>query len=185
MLVTMVGVTCSGKSFFSTMLINKYGYKKVKEFTTRPRRPDESPDSYYFIDDAMLEKLVRNGDVYSSAEFDVVGDVIWTYGLFKDDIEIAIQSDDKYVLPTNVANIPNHSRVINCIIEVDNKTIAKRIINRENIEETIRRSLADTLDIMEFKTSNLGKRSIIVTQYTSSEELNNKIKQEEYNEIQI
>lgn len=181
MLTTIVGVTCSGKTFFSDMLVQKYNYKKVKEFTTRPRRPGESLDSYYFIDESLFEKMVKNGDVYSSASFDVVGDVIWTYGIFKDDIKQAIESEERYVLPTNVGNIPKDKRVVSCIVEVDAKTSAKRIVKRENIEETIRRALADTLDLIDFKTTEKGKRSIIITNEDSSEELNRRIQEEEIN----
>ena len=69
-LIILVGPGASGKDFFAAYLRNK-GYKKAKDYTTRPPRKNME-DDYTFV------KSIPNSDIYYL--FEVANKRKWVYG---------------------------------------------------------------------------------------------------------
>lgn len=68
MVFLIVGKTCSGKDTVAHYLEEKYGFKRVVTYTTRPMRPDDVQDvSHHFVSCVDLSKY---DDVFSPTEID-------------------------------------------------------------------------------------------------------------------
>lgn len=68
-IVLLVGESGVGKSTLARHMTDKYGWKEVVSYTTRPpRTPDE--DTHIFINDAEFDELMENNNICAYTEFD-------------------------------------------------------------------------------------------------------------------
>lgn len=152
MLIVILGHTASGTSF----LIKESGLKRIKEFTTRPKRFEEE-DEYHFITKEELEELKNM--VFFKVDYKVKDKKtdVYSYGLFEVDIKKAIESKDYYLLRTNIECynklkskniIPKYTILLEC---TNYKELYNRIVKRNNLDETIRRYFSDLDKLKEIK----------------------------------
>jgi guanylate kinase len=64
-------------------MVETHGFTQIKTATTRPIRPGEDPDSYYFLTKAEFGKLGDSGEIAEFTSYPVVGGDIWYYGSLK------------------------------------------------------------------------------------------------------
>ena len=61
MIVTLSGITGTGKSFFKNVIVEELGFKNLVIVTTRKIRENEiNGVDKEFVDDKKFEELVRN-----------------------------------------------------------------------------------------------------------------------------
>lgn len=135
-MIVIIGESASGKSSLAKKLSEKYGYKNVVTYTTRPMRSGEADGvDYYFVDEEQMQKMGDN----LCLKADYRG---WKYAAdmrdFTDDAVIVVTPSGlrelkrKGIDITSVyLNVPRRDRLI-------------KILERgDDIEEAYRRSLSD------------------------------------------
>ena len=89
-LFMLQGPRASGKSVIQNIMINKLGFNKVINTTTRPRRAGEQDGrDYYFIDDMAYEGLVANDAFVHKCERPGRG----SYGITADEVIRRMSAD--------------------------------------------------------------------------------------------
>lgn len=83
-MIVLVGKTCSGKSTVADILEEQYGIRRVRTYTTRPRREGET-NEYYFVSNEEFEKLKADGFFFETTQYEVANGAIWSYGTSKMD----------------------------------------------------------------------------------------------------
>ena len=78
----IIGKAASGKDFFQKQLVSN-GWKPLRQYTTRPKRPNEVGDEYHFVSEDYFNCIKHN--LMSVQNFNG-----WMYGFY---IEEAISSD--------------------------------------------------------------------------------------------
>ena len=147
-MICILGKTASGKNTVANELENKYGFKRIVTYTTRPARWGEVDGvDYHFISrDEFLGKVKRNEFAEWKTYNTVEGE--WLYGTAIDDIE----GNDKSILIITpdgyrdiIARLGYKPRSI--YLYANNETILKRLQNRgDNREEAMRRVEHDNRD---------------------------------------
>jgi len=84
-LVIVVGKTFSGKSTYVNESLPSY-YHRVKTHTTRPIRPTESGDEYYFDTKEDYEQKKADNLVIAPRDYDTVAG-IWSYWFEESDLQ--------------------------------------------------------------------------------------------------
>lgn len=142
-MIVIVGESASGKSSVAQCLRDKYGFKRIITYTTRPPRTGEIDlVDYHFINDARFEELERcdyfaetasyNGWKYGSAIEDYNDDsvIILTPRGLRSVKQLKERGINKNIVSFYI-NVPRRDRLIKCLERGD------------NIEEAYRRSLSD------------------------------------------
>lgn len=149
MLVVLIGKSSSGKDMVSRELVNKYNYRKIIRYTTRPlRKGEKNGDTYHYISKEDFLLKVNNNFFIEWKGYDTV-DGIWYYGTAWEDIE-DISSRTVIILPPDryeevVKNTSN--KFISIYIYANNETLKKRLNKRgDNKDEAKRRIEHDNED---------------------------------------
>lgn len=83
MITVLIGKSGSGKTTLANELA-KAGYEQIVTYTTRPRRRDESPDAYHFIQEQEFLDKIKEGFFAEWDSYDTV-DGKWYYGSATED----------------------------------------------------------------------------------------------------
>lgn len=67
--VVIVGPTCSGKTTLKRMMV-KAGFKEIKTWTSRKKRPDESEKDYEFVSRNVMQVCYKEGMFVEMTEYD-------------------------------------------------------------------------------------------------------------------
>lgn len=136
----LIGASGSGKDTVKKILVEKYGYKDVVKYTTRPIRKGEKDGvDYHFVD--WIEFSTRNNEGFFG-EVEKYNN--WYYGSAVEDYD----RDAVIILPPGAArsivrgfpdklirtfylSVPRRERLIRCLTRGD------------DIDEAIRRNLSD------------------------------------------
>lgn len=147
-MVVLIGESGSGKSSVMKELVNNHGYKRILEYTTRPKRPNEVDGiDYHFISDNEFSALC---DKYFFAAVTYYN--TWFYGISLDDCKDENFSE-KRIITTN----PSALRQLEKSIRMNTDTIITsfylnvprrdRLImtlqRGDKIEEAYRRNLSE------------------------------------------
>ena len=100
--IIIIGKAASGKDYFQKQLVSN-GWKPLRQYTTRPKRPNETGDEYHFIHEDEFNNISHN--LISVQSF-----IGWKYGY---DIEEALASDVMIFSPSNYFDL-NISLDIRC-----------------------------------------------------------------------
>lgn len=138
-MIVIVGESAAGKSSVEKMLMQKYGYKKIVSYTTRPPRENEIDGfDYNFIDKSQFKRLKLQGFFAETAEYNG-----WFYGTAKKDCT----NDKVAVLTPHGMRQLNRMPEINVIafyLNIPRRDRLIKILQRgDDIEEATRRSLSD------------------------------------------
>lgn len=160
-LYLLIGKSASGKTTISNILEEKYGYKAVSSYTTRPRRSNGEV-GHIFVDDATFDQL---GELAGFVEYNG-----FRYGTTMQQVDDA----DIYVIDPVGAEylLDKYTNRPVCIIYFDTSvpTRIRRMIYRGDMDNTIiHRLLQDEeydwqskLESLVWKQVNLEKKHIEV-----------------------
>lgn len=153
-MIVILGKTCSGKDTIVSKLVEKYNYKRIISYTTRPMRQNEIQDkTYHFISkEEFLSKIDSDFFLEYKKYKTIDGD--WYYGSAKEDYKssdnntIIILTPDglrdlkRWVIKNNI-NID----IISIYIYANKETIMKRLKWRgDKTDEAMRRLKSDDKD---------------------------------------
>lgn len=151
----LVGKAASGKDYCQKVFVER-GYKPLRQYTTRPKRPNETGDEYHFISKKQMEKMIDEKKFISIKEFKG-----WYYAFTLEDLEKC----DVAIL--NVGNIndlitwhPNVLRMSTIIfidtpIEVRRNRLKSRYSGGYEDDSLERRIEADEKDFKNFRHYDL------------------------------
>ena len=149
-IISLLGVTCSGKDSIKKELIN-LGMDSVVTTTTRPMRDGEIQDvSYHFVDKSQFRRFKMQGFFAETTSYNTVHGT-WYYGTQFKDLE---DNDNKVIIlnPDGIKAISEQMDMskwliihITCPEEIIKERLQKR---GDNPEEAERRLEADKKDFM-------------------------------------
>ena len=181
MIVTLSGITGTGKSFFKNVIVDELGFKNLAIVTTRKIRENEiNGVDKEFVDDEKFEELVRNNELKVNFEF--LGS---KYGYRTEKIE----SDEDQVTEVHystIYDVRKHFKNIFSIYVIP-KDIerAKLELKKRNLSKEAEKARLKEIDehIKEYKTNkNLREQfdAVLINDYTekSKKELIDIIKKE-------
>ena len=181
MIVTLSGITGTGKSFFKNVIVDELGFKNLAIVTTRKIRENEiNGVDKEFVDDKKFEELVRNNKLKVNFEF--LGS---KYGYRTEKIE----SDEDQVTEVHystIYDVRKHFKNIFSIYVIP-KDIerAKLELKKRNLSKEAEKARLKEIDehIEEYKTNkNLREQfdAVLTNDYTekSKKELIDTIKKE-------
>lgn len=186
----VMGKSSSGKdTIYNQLLENKaLSLNRIIPYTTRPIRDGEKDgETYFFCDEATVEKLDAEGKIVELREYNTV------YGIWKyftvDDGQIDLESRDYLLIGTletfvKVVKYFGKEKVLPIYIEVEDGDRLIRAISREKqqqqpkYEEMCRRFLADAADFSEenIKAAGINKRFENINLETTIQEIEEYIK---------
>lgn len=151
----LVGKAASGKDYCQKVFMTR-GYKQMKQYTTRPKRPNETGDEYHFISEERMKKMISEKRFISLKEFNG-----WYYGFTLEEFKRC----DVAIL--NVGNIneletfyPNVLRMCTIIfidtpLSVRKNRLKSRYTGGNEDDSLERRLEADEMDFKNFHTYDL------------------------------
>lgn len=92
--IIIIGKAASGKDYFQKQLVSN-GWKPLRQYTTRPKRPNEVGDEYHFVTEDEFDSNIYN--LMSIQNFNG-----WRYGF---DMDEAIESDVMIFSPANLYSL--------------------------------------------------------------------------------
>ena len=146
----IIGKAASGKDFFQKQLVSN-GWKPLRQYTTRPKRPNEVGDEYHFVTEEEFDRI--SNKLMSVQNFNG-----WKYGFDMDEV---VMSDVMIFSPANFFDIYVSSdiRCKNLIccsnvvyLDIDEDVRRERLSNRYiggNEDDSIERRLCE--DKKDFK----------------------------------
>jgi len=149
MILCILGFSASGKDAVSLEIINKLGFTKIVQHTTRPRRESETLEfDYNFISIREFEKGIANQEFVSSREFNTI-EGKWYYGIKKD----AVNLNEKEILILDIEGLIELKRnigstnILSVFIDVGYDYRLERVKNRIDVDlvEFKRRAIDDEL----------------------------------------
>lgn len=161
-LLILIGKTLSGKTTIVNNLVNNHGNHivQLRTSTTRPKRPEEDPKAYHFIDDDYIAK--HQDDVIAPRTYHVIQgnhQNTWTYFLDQIELQTFIQGDPikmaitildfpgavelnqyiiKHHLPLNVQAV-----YLDIPLDIRLKRAVNTERNQDDVKETLRRLYYD------------------------------------------
>lgn len=166
-IVYLMGKSSTGKDTLFKELLknNKFSYKTIVSYTTRPIREGERDGvEYHFVDEDGYRALKDSGKVIEDRSYNTVHGV-WRYFTADDG---QIDFNNNYITIGTLESYEKikayygPERLIPVLIELDDGVRLERAINREKkqavpkYEELCRRFLADSADFSEDKILKAG-----------------------------
>lgn len=137
----IAGAGGSGKDHFASFL-EKLGYRKTKDFTSRPRR-NEKDNDYVFVDVVPLDECYHSFKVNGRD---------WVYGYSKNEI---IEKDFSIRPPSAILQTSDFLRGNGyepylLYFDIDETTRRERLYRRKD-SDTERRLITDSIDFNDFE----------------------------------
>lgn len=142
-MIAIIGNTGVGKDTITNILIEKYNYKKIVTYTTRPKRQNEIDDvTYHFISDEKFDDMLKNNEFAEYTTYKTVHG-LWRYGTKLTDC-----NDDDSIIIINpdglVKLLEKNINIDSFLIRVDEYSTRIKLIERgDNIDEINRRIRED------------------------------------------
>ena len=147
-MILLTGASASGKTEVAKLLDKKYGVKKIITTTTREKRVNEVDGvDYFFVSKEKFEQMINNGEFVEYTLFN--GNL---YGSTKDQIACnrCLVIDPVGMKCYIALNDPN---IISFMLDCDEETRKRRMINRGDKMEKITSRIAN--DRIAFKKENI------------------------------
>lgn len=157
MIVTLSGITGTGKSFFKDAIAKELGFKNLVIVTTRKKRNGEiNGIDKEFVSDKEFDKMVAKNDVTASFKF-----LGAKYGYRKE----LLESDDNQVTEVHystIYDIKNHtSNIFSVYIKPNNVQRAKEELKNRKLPKEVENARIKEIDehIIEYsKNKNLREQ---------------------------
>lgn len=150
--IVLTGAMASGKTSLA-WLFEQEGYRRIKTYTTRPKRPGEKDGvDYHYITEEKFLELKKQRFFAETTHYDTIFGR-WYYGSAKQDY----RTEAKKVVVLN-------SRGVMCLVEnayvvlldLPEEVLVRRALLRgDTPEEITRRIIADKLDFQKLKVNRL------------------------------
>lgn len=143
-MIVLIGESGSGKSSIAKVLVEKYGYKRIVSYTTRPPRKGERDGiDYFFITESKFQEL--KGCRFFAETGSYNG---WNYGTAMDDCADSADKKIAIVTPYGMRQLYRSicfgMRIDTFYIHVPRRDRLIKLLQRgDNIEEAYRRNLSD------------------------------------------
>ena len=151
MIVTLSGITGTGKSFFKNVISNELNFKNLAIVTTRPKRKDEiNGIDKEFVNDIKFEQLKKEGKIV--VDFEFLGE---KYAYRKQ----YLQSQDNYVTEVHYDTIyefkKNASKVFSIYVIPYDIERAKQELRKRGLSKEIEEDRLQEIDehIKEYYTN--------------------------------
>ena len=180
--IIILGKAASGKDYLQKQLVSN-GWKPLRQYTTRPRRPTENGEEYHFVSEEEFDSIRHN--LTSVQNFNG-----WLYGY---DIEEALNSDVMIFSPANYlsliyesvsdsrckcASLLYHSILV--YLDIDEETRRKRLSCRYvggNEDDSLERRIqADDEDFKPFDIIDWDNKPLDRVRLCSKEEVDDFLK---------
>jgi guanylate kinase len=145
--IIIVGKSGSGKNYLLNGLIAK-NLKYSPKLTTRPKRINETDGiDYSFTNNDNFENLITENKIHNYQKF-IINNEIWYYGFLNEHFE----NNNLFILtPLELSKIENREQFTVVFIDADEKTLRKRLLNRNDGNDSIDRRIAsDNKDFENF-----------------------------------
>ena len=154
-MIVISGKTCSGKDKVVSYLIDKFNFKRIITYTTRPMRDNEKQNvTYHYITEKDFKQKI-NEDFFAEYKTYDTEFGTWYYGTALEDLR---KTDDKSVIiltPQGYRDVKDKlpEKDITCIyLYANNTTLKKRLKKRgDDIKEADRRLEHDAEDFKGFE----------------------------------
>lgn len=110
--IIIIGKAASGKDYLQKQLVSN-GWRPLRQYTTRPKRPNEVGDEYHFVSEDYFNCIKDN--LRSVQNFNG-----WMYGFY---MEEAISSDVMIFSPANFLNIYFSSDILSRDLLLDSTIV--------------------------------------------------------------
>ena len=142
--IIIIGKAASGKDYFQKQLVDN-GWIPLRQYTTRPKRPNEVGDEYHFVTEEEFDSISHK--LQSVQSFNG-----WKYGF---DMDEAVKSDVMIFSPANFFDISISSDIrcknLMCCsnvvyLDIDEDVRRERLSNRYiggNEDDSIERRLSE------------------------------------------
>lgn len=138
-LVMLISPSAMGKStIVHETLARDTRFRRVRSFTTRPPRPNDEPNQFFYFSDEQLESMRNAGNIISEVTFPTTGQ---TYGTIAESY-----AGDYCVLETLANSVEQYrgldfARSVAISITADAKTWRQRFLDRypEPTEDALKR----------------------------------------------
>lgn len=78
-MIVICGPSCIGKDTLGKYL-ERYGYEKVRSYTTRPKRDDETLRDYIFISESEFDYRENHDEFFETTKYAQEDGQVWKYG---------------------------------------------------------------------------------------------------------
>lgn len=136
MVIAITGLLLSGKSTLGSLLM-KWGYPPVVQYTTRPKRAEETDGiDYHFVSDKEFDSMEQNGDFIDAFHVNTVHG-LWKYGTKKEDMKdgYVFVCGPAQMLKTLESGIP----VLSVLLDINEHLIFERAEIRGDDKNEVRR----------------------------------------------
>lgn len=171
--IIIIGKAASGKDFLQKQLITN-GFKALKQYTTRPKRPNEVGDEYHFVTKEEFDSISHK--LKSIQNF-----VGWYYGY---DIDEALDADVMIFSPANyfnmmtssdegLRNLEQSSHVVYLDIDEDTRRerLSVRYVGGKEDDSLERRIRADEKDFEFFDSIDWGNNRYGIVRLCNNDEV--------------
>lgn len=147
----IVGKAASGKDWCQRLFVEQ-GYKPLRQYTTRPKRPNETGGEYHFVDEKKINRMKRNMKFASLKNFKG-----WYYGFTLEEFE---KCDVAILSPGNISDLntwfPNSLKFVTIIyldipMDIRKQRLSTRYEGGNEDDSVMRRINADEKDFENFK----------------------------------
>lgn len=144
----IIGASGSGKSYLEKQMIDMYPDKfhKIKSFTTRSKRVQETSDEYHFITKDDYLKLKEEDKIVQETHFDnnIYGSLLEDYSKDKINIIVCVPKSMKQV--EDYFNLTENDKYV-IYLKKDKQTMITNMLSRgQNLEEINQRLANDDID---------------------------------------
>ena len=154
-IIVLVGPSGTGKSTLANIISAGSGINRVRSYTDRPSRKDETIEDYHFVNSDRMNSLIAQNSLFAIREYKQADGSTFRYGFKKSDFEAQADGFHAYVCIADLKGLEDlkkeyGSRVLPYWLTVpDRDKRIIRLISRGDSAESIKTRLAS--DSKQFK----------------------------------
>ena len=155
-IIVLVGPSGTGKSTLAHIISAGSGIHRVRSYTDRPSRKDETIEDYHFVGSDRMNSLIAQNSLFAIREYKQADGSIFRYGFKKSDFEEQTNDFHAYICIADLECLEDlkkeyGSRVLPYWLTVpDRDERILRLIRRGDSTESIKTRLAS--DSKQFKS---------------------------------
>lgn len=155
-IIVLVGPSGTGKSTLANIISAGSGIHRVRSYTDRPSRKDETIEDYHFVNSDRMNSIIAHNSLFAIREHKQADGSTFRYGFKKSDFEDQAEGFHAYICIADLEGLEDlkkeyGSRVLPYWLTVpDRDERILRLIRRGDSTESIKTRLAS--DSKQFKS---------------------------------